>query len=202
MLLRLQWGARYQRRRGRDKERDQSPREPENLRSAAPGFRPEATSPPPCPGCRLLPSWPDPHGPLWKGAELGAKEHKWAPLSPLYCLGKDSLKAVQVHCLGLEISTGRVEGTGAYQWQAPPFRAPTFSYRGSLSETSEGWGKGVAESRKTAGPEEGRSLPWRRARLQVRSRSHACITLAPGRDGGRPTSEGNLRSCARRKAPG
>ena len=137
-------GAYYQRRRGRDKERDRSPWEPENPRSAAPGSSPEATSPPPCPGCRLLPSWPDPHGPLWKGAALRAKEHNWAPLSPLGCLGKDSLKAVQVHCLGLEeplpprSARGRMEGTGAYKWQAPPFRAPIFSYRGNLSETSGG----------------------------------------------------------------
>lgn len=103
-----------------------------NLSSAAPGSSPEATSPPPCPGCRLLPSWSRPHSPLWKGAALGAKEHKWAPLSPLCCLGKDSLKAVQVHCLGLEeplpprSARGRVEGTGAYKWQASPFR--THSY--------------------------------------------------------------------------
>ena len=78
-----------------------------------------------------------------------------------------------------------------------------YSVTGGTSRRLQGASdKGVAESRKTAGPEEGRSLPWRRARLQVRSRSHACITLAPGRDGGRPTSESNLRSCTRRKAPG
>lgn len=56
------------------------------------------------------------------------------------------------------------------------------------------WGlskKGPDMSGMVAGPKDGRSLPWRRAQLQVKSRSHACITLAQGRArcrraGGRP----------------
>lgn len=118
------------------------------MSSAAPSSSPEAASPPPCTGCRLLPSWPYLHSPLWRGAALGAKEDKRAPSSPLHCLGKDSLKAAQVLCLGLEeprpprSARGKVESIGASKRQAPPFRAPIFSYRGSLSETSGAGNKG------------------------------------------------------------
>lgn len=61
--------------------------------------------------------------------------------------------------------------------------------------------KGSDKLRKAAGPKEGRSLPWRRAQLQVKSRSHACITLAQGRARGRHTGGTPPRSCIPRKAP-
>lgn len=61
--------------------------------------------------------------------------------------------------------------------------------------------QGSDKLRKAAGPKEGRSLPWRRAQLQVKSRSHACIALAQGRARGRHTGGTPPRSRITRKAP-
>lgn len=139
----------------------------------------------------FLPS-PTHRPPLLRGETSVAQEDKGAPPHPRrpYFIQSSSSLMWMEPLLQDQRMAGWAS-TVLCKQQAPLYRMPTFAEGRHGPETCRASKKGSDKLGKAAGPKEGRSLAGRRARLQVNSRSHACIALAKGRGrrrhrGGRP----------------